>query len=100
MARRCDLTGTGFLSGHKVSHSNHKTNVRFNPNLQTVSLVSETLGVSVTLRLTAATLRSVEHTGGLDAFLIKNADSKLTAEGIRLKRQIKRKIAKKEKAAA
>jgi large subunit ribosomal protein L28 len=94
MSRRCSVTGTGSLFGHKVSHSNRKKNVRFMPNLQHVSLVSDALGVSVSLRVTAATLRSIEHNGGLDAYLIKHQESKLTPEAARLKRQIKRKLAK------
>ena len=94
MARRCDITGTGPKSGNNVSHSNRKTRRRFLPNLQTVSLESEALGVQVTLRVTAATLRSIEHNGGLDAYLIKHSESKLTAEAVRLKRQIKKKLAK------
>lgn len=93
MARRCDLTGTGAMSGNNVSHSNRKTRRRFLPNLQHVSLMSDTLGVQVSLRLTAATLRSVEHNGGLDSFLLKQSDSKLTEQAVRLKRQIKKKQA-------
>lgn len=95
MARRCELTGTGYQNGHKVSHSNHKTLKRFNPNLRKVSLVSEILGVSVSLRLTAATLRSVEHNGGLDSYLLTQAVKDLTPEGAKLRRQLKRKLAKK-----
>lgn len=94
MARRCSLTGTGAMSGNKVSHSNHKSRTRFLPNLQHVSLVSEVLGTSISLRVTAATLRSIEHNGGLDAYLLKHAESKMTPEAGALKRQIKRKIAK------
>ncbi len=93
MSRRCDLTGVGVQYGHKVSHSNRKTSKRFMPNLQHVSLQSELLGTSVSLRVTAATLRSVEHNGGLDAYLLTTADSKLTEKGQRLKRQLKRKQA-------
>jgi len=100
MARRCSLTGTGSQFGHKVSHSNRKTNTRFLPNLQHVSLVSEALGTSVSLRVTVATLRSIEHNGGLDAYLLKHHERKLTVEAARLKRQIKRKLAKTVKAAA
>jgi large subunit ribosomal protein L28 len=98
MSRRCAVTGTGALFGHKVSHSNHKTNIRFQPNLQTVSLISDTLGSKVSLRVTAATLRSIEHNGGLDAYLLKHSERKLTVEAAKLKRQIKRKIAKKASA--
>ena len=95
MARRCAITGTGSLFGHKVSHSNRKTNIQFQPNLQHVSLQSDALGTSISLRVTAATLRSIEHNGGLDAYLLKHSERKLTTEAVRLKRQIKRKLAKK-----
>ena len=99
MSRRCSVTGTGSQFGHKVSHSNRKKNVRFLPNLQHVSLVSEVLGTSIALRVTAATLRSIEHNGGLDAYLLKHSERKLAPEAIRLKRQIKRKLAKAKAAA-
>jgi len=99
MSRRCSVTGTGSQFGHKVSHSNHKTNTRFLPNLQVVSLKSDVLGTFVSLRITAATLRSIEHNGGLDAYLLKHSERKLTAEAGKLKRQIKRKVAKTAKAA-
>jgi large subunit ribosomal protein L28 len=94
MARRCAVTGTGSQFGHKVSHSNRKTNTRFLPNLQNVSLISDALGSTISLRVTAATLRSIEHNGGLDAYLLKHAESKLTPQAAKLKRQIKRKLAK------
>lgn len=94
MARRCDITGTGAQKGHLVSHSNHKTNTHFRPNLQHVSLMSDVLGVSVALRITAATLRSIEHNGGLDQYLIKHSTRKLTDKATRLKRQIEKKVAK------
>lgn len=93
MARRCDLTGIGPQTGHIVSHSNRKTKTRFLPNLQDVSLLSDALGQHVSLRITAATLRSVEHNGGLDAFLTKRSDSKLTCKAQKLKRQIRKKLA-------
>lgn len=95
MARRCAVTGTGSLFGHKVSHSNRKTNTRFLPNLQTVSLVSDVLGTTVSLRVSVAALRSIEHNGGLDSYLLKHAESKLTPRAIKLKRQIDKKLAKK-----
>ncbi len=95
MARRCALTGTGSQSGHKVSHSNHKTNTRFMPNLQHVSLRSDILGVAVPLRVTAATLRSIEHNGGLDSYLLNQRAAQLTPEGAKLRRQLKRKLAAK-----
>jgi large subunit ribosomal protein L28 len=94
MARRCDITGVGAQSGHLVSHSNHKTNTSFRPNLQNVSLVSDALGTRISLRITAATLRSIEHNGGLDQYLINHSSRKLTPEAGRLKRQIEKKIAK------
>ncbi len=95
MARRCAVTGVGPQSGNKVSHSNRKTRTRFLPNLQHVSLISDVLGSTISLRVTAATLRSIEHNGGLDAYLLNHAESKLTPEAGKLKRQIKRKLAAK-----
>jgi large subunit ribosomal protein L28 len=92
MARRCSITGTGAMSGNKVSHSNHKTRTRFLPNLQHVSLISEVLGTSISLRVTAATLRSIEHNGGLDGYLLNHAETKMTPEAGALKRKIKRKM--------
>jgi large subunit ribosomal protein L28 len=100
MARRCAITDTGSQFGNKVSHSNHKTRTRFMPNLQTVSLKSDVLGTYITLRITAATLRSVEHNGGLDGYLLGHSATKMTPEAAKLKRQIKRKIAKTEVKAA
>jgi large subunit ribosomal protein L28 len=94
MARRCSITGTGSQFGNKVSHSNHKTRTRFLPNLQHVSLISDALGTSISLRVTAATLRSIEHNGGLDGYLLSHSATKMTPEAAKLKRQIKRKIAK------
>lgn len=92
MSRRCSITGTGAQSGNLVSHSNHKTKTRFLVNLQHVSLVSEALGTSISLRITAATLRSIEHNGGLDAYLLGHSASKMTPEAAKLKRQIKKKL--------
>jgi large subunit ribosomal protein L28 len=88
MARRCELTGKGVQVGHKVSHSNRKTKRRFLPNLSPVTLMSESLERSFRLRLSAAGLRSVEHRGGLDAFLLKATDSELSIEARRIKRQV------------
>jgi large subunit ribosomal protein L28 len=76
-----------------VSHSNRKTNVRFLPNLQNVSLQSEELGVNISLRVTAATLRSIEHNGGLDAYLVNQSSRKLTPEAAKLKRKVQKKLA-------
>lgn len=90
MSRRCELTGKAVLVGNKVSHSNHKTKRTFRPNLVRVSLISEALGRSVRLRVSAHALRSVEHRGGLDAFLAKAVDLDLSQGA----RDLKRKIAK------
>lgn len=93
MSRRCELTGKAVQSGHLVSHSNRKTKTRFLPNLCNVTLISETLGRSVRLRITAAALRSVEHRGGLDAFLAKAHDDELSSGALTLKRQVLKKQA-------
>ena len=93
MSRRCELTGKAVLVGNLVSHSNRKTKTRFLPNLVNVTLLSETLGRSVRLRVAAAALRSVEHRGGLDAFLLKASDAELSTGARALKREIERKQA-------
>lgn len=90
MAKRCDLTGVGSQSGHQVSHSNRKTKRRFLPNLHKVSLKSDVLGREFSFRITAATLRSVDHNGGLDDFLLTATNSNLTNEAQKLKREIKK----------
>ncbi len=88
MARRCELSGKAVLSGNLVSHSNHKTRTRFLPNLCNVTLISDALKRSVRMRVTAAALRSVEHRGGLDAFLLKASDDTLSINARALKREI------------
>ena len=93
MSRRCELTGKAVQSGNKVSHSNRKTRTRFLPNLCQVTLISDTLGRSVRLRVAAAALRSVEHRGGLDNFLVKQSDGDLSSDAVALKREIVRKRA-------
>jgi large subunit ribosomal protein L28 len=93
MSRRCDLTGKTVLVGHKVSHSNIKTKRRFLPNLCNVTLQSDTLGERVRLRVSANALKSVDHRGGLDAFLLKARDSELSPKARELKRKIAKKIA-------
>lgn len=90
MTRRCELTGKSVLVGNLVSHSNRKTKRRFLPNLVQVTLMSEALGQSVRLRVTTHALRSVEHRGGLDAFLLKSSDLELSQKA----REIKKKIRK------
>ena len=96
MSRRCELTGKAVQSGNVVSHSNIKTRTRFLPNLVNVTLTSESLERSVRVRVAAASLRSVEHRGGLDAFLVKAHDEHLSPA----MRVLKRDIAKKHAAAA
>jgi large subunit ribosomal protein L28 len=96
MSRRCDLTGKTALVGHKVSHSNRKTKRRFLPNLCNVTLISETLGRRVRLRISANALKTVDHRGGLDAFLLKAKADTLSPKALDLKRQ----VAKKREAAA
>ena len=91
MAWRCELTGKGPLVGHKVSHSNIKTKRRFLPNLVNVTLTSETLGRSVRARISANALKSVDHRGGLDGFLLKAKDADLAPRMLELKRQIAKK---------
>ena len=93
MARRCELTGKAVQSGHLVSHSNRKTKTRFMPNLCNVTLISDSLGRSVRLRVAAASLRSVEHRGGLDAFLLKASNEDLSQNARVLKREIAKKSA-------
>ncbi|MBC6407091.1 MAG: 50S ribosomal protein L28 [Rhodobacteraceae bacterium] len=88
MSRRCELTQKGPMSGHNVSHANNKTKRRFLPNLHETTLQSETLGRSVKLRISAAALRSVDHRGGLDAFLLKARDTDLSANALRIKKAI------------
>jgi large subunit ribosomal protein L28 len=99
MARRCDLTGKTVQAGNNVSHANNKTRRRFLPNLQETSLLSDVLG-NVRLRLSTRAIRTIEHNGGLDAFLLGQNDSKLTVEGLSLKRRLERAMAKKEAKAA
>ena len=99
MARRCELTGKAVQSGHLVSHSNHKTKTRFLPNLCSVTLISDALGRSVRLRVAAASLRSVEHRGGLDAFLIKASETDLSQNARVLRREIVKKSAEAPSAA-
>ncbi|WP_119461327.1 50S ribosomal protein L28 [Rhodospirillaceae bacterium SYSU D60014] len=88
MARRCAVTGKGVQTGNNVSHANNKSRRRFLPNLQETSLLSDALGQMVRLRLTTHAIRTIEHNGGLDAYLLGTNDSKLTDETRRLKRRI------------
>jgi large subunit ribosomal protein L28 len=93
MSRRCELTGKAVLTGNNVSHANNRTRRRFLPNLCHVTLLSDALGQRVRMRITAHALRSVEHRGGLDRFLLKAADDDLSPRARILKRQIAKKAA-------
>ncbi|MGC4026104.1 MAG: 50S ribosomal protein L28 [Mesorhizobium sp.] len=93
MSRSCELTGKGVQSGNNVSHANNKTRRRFLPNLVNVTLMSETLNQNVRLRVSANALRSVEHRGGLDAFLVKADAAELSQKARLLKKQIAKKQA-------
>jgi large subunit ribosomal protein L28 len=97
MARRCELTGKDGQVGHKVSHSNHKTKKVFRPNLVNVTLTSETLKKNVRLRISANALRTVEHRGGLDAFLNKADKAELSRDALAVKKALDK--AQSEKAA-
>jgi large subunit ribosomal protein L28 len=99
MARRCAITGKGVQTGNNVSHANNKTRRRFLPNLQDTSLLSDALGQLVRLRLTVHAIRTIEHNGGLDAFLLKTPDAKLTDEARRVKRRIEKAAARRQAAA-
>ncbi len=88
MTRRCELTGKAVITGNNVSHAHNKTRRRFLPNLQHTSLQSETLGQMVRLRITPHAMRTVDRHGGLDAFLLKAKDDKLSLNARRLKRRI------------
>ena len=91
MSRICELTGKGRQVGHNVSHANNKTKRTFLPNLQNVTLMSESLERSIRLRVSTHGLRSVEHNGGLDNWLLKTGDDKLSLRARRLKREIVKK---------
>jgi large subunit ribosomal protein L28 len=88
MSRRCELTGKGPMSGNNVSHAKNRTRRRFLPNLNDTSLMSETLGRTVKLRISASALRTVDHRGGLDAFLAKARDEELSANALKVKKEI------------
>ena len=88
MSRRCELTGKGVMTGNNVSHANNKTKRRFLPNLTEVTLASEALGRAYKFRVAASTLRTVDHRGGLDAFLAKQTDRELSPKAQKIKRDI------------
>lgn len=88
MSRRCELTSKGVMTGNNVSHAKNRTRRRFLPNLNDVTLLSETLGRGFKLKISAAALRSVDHRGGLDAFLAKAKDAELSDKALKIKKQI------------
>jgi large subunit ribosomal protein L28 len=93
MSRRCELTGVGPMVGHRVSHSNMKSKRRFLPALSPVSLHSDALGQTFSLRVTNAALRTVDFKGGLDAFLLGARDEALSTRALKIKKQVKAKQA-------
>jgi large subunit ribosomal protein L28 len=99
MSRRCVVTGKGVLVGNNVSHANNKTKRRFLPNLQVTSLLSDALRQSVRLRLTSRGIKTVEHAGGLDAWLLKTPNAKLDDDTKRLKKRVKKAMEKRATAA-
>jgi large subunit ribosomal protein L28 len=100
MARRCAITGKGVLTGNNVSHANNRTRRRFLPNLQEASLLSDALGHAVRLRISTNGLKTIEHNGGIDSYLLSIASTKLSAEARRLRKRIERALATKQAAAA
>ena len=99
MSRRCELTGVGPMVGNNVSHSNIKTKRRFLPALAPATLQSEALGQNFQLRITNAARRTLDFRGGLDVFLLKARDEKLSARALKIKRQLKAKLAEQAPAA-
>ncbi|CAM4399621.1 50S ribosomal protein L28 [Palleronia rufa] len=92
MSRVCELTGKGPITGNNVSHANNRTRRRFLPNLNDVTLMSETLGRTVKLRISAAALRTVDHRGGLDGFMAKARESELSARALKIKKEIEKSL--------
>lgn len=90
MARRCELTGKGPMTGNNVSHANNKTKRRFLPNLTETALMSETLGRTFRLKVSSHALRTVDHRGGLDGYLAKAKDGELSAKALKIKRDIEK----------
>ncbi len=92
MSRRCEFLGKTWQSGHKVSHANNKTKTRFMPNLCDVTLISDALGNSYKFRISAHALKSVEHRGGLDSYLLKASNDELSLKARKLKKSISKKL--------
>ena len=100
MSRRCQITGKGVLAGNNVSHANNKTRRRFLPNLQDTSLLSDALGNAVRLRLSTRAIRTIEHNGGIDAYLLSMPTAKLPPDAVTLKRRIQRARTRRDAASA
>ena len=100
MVKKCDISGTGVMSGNNVSHANNRSRRRFMPNLQIVSLFSEALNKFFKLKICSKTLRSIEHNGGLDAYLESTSCSKLTPEAQKIKKSVAKKKGVAEKTVA
>ncbi len=90
MSRRCELTGKGPMTGNNVSHANNKTKRRFLPNLNDVSLMSETLGRTFKLKVSSSALRTVDHRGGLDGYLAKAKEAELSPAALKIKKEIEK----------
>ena len=88
MSRVCELTGKGPMTGNNVSHANNRTRRRFLPNLNDVTLMSEALGRTVSLRVSSAGLRTVDHRGGLDGFMLKAKEADLSPKAAKIRRDI------------
>jgi large subunit ribosomal protein L28 len=88
MSRVCELSGKGPMSGNTVSHANNRSRRRFLPNLNDVTLISDVLGQSFSLRISAAALRTVDHRGGFDAFLVKAKDTELSPKALKIKKEL------------
>lgn len=100
MARRCSITGKGVLTGNNVSHANNKSRRRFLPNLQETSVLSDALGQMVRLKVTTRGLKTIEHNGGLDAFLLTTSNANLPEDARRLKKRVQSALSKKQAASA
>ena len=88
MTKKCELTGKRFLKGNNVSHAKNKTKRRFNPNIQSITFISDKLKTSIQLKVATSTIRTVEKKGGLDEFLLKTSNSKLPTKAIKIKKRI------------
>lgn len=99
MARRCAITGKGVLTGNNVSHANNKTRRRFLPNLQDTSVLSDALGQMVRIKVTTRGLKTIEHNGGLDAFLLTTNNSALPEEARRIKKRVQKALEKQQASA-